>query len=349
MNVIIDINHPAHVHFFKNIYKILKNKGHIVIITVSKKEINIELLKLYNIEYKDIGSYGHSLFSKIMSFFLLEIRLLFIAIKFKPDIFLGIGSIRASHIAFLMNKKSYVFEDTEHSTEQIALYKPFATKIFTPDCFLDDLGPKQIRYPGYHELAYLHPNQFTPNPEVLKEIGLTEDSKFFVVRFVSWEASHDIGQKGLSLEDKRKLIETLKPHGKIIISSERELPSEFEEYRMTISPTKMHDLLYYATLYVGEGGTMASEAACLGTYSILINPLIAGTFEELKNKYHLLIQETNIDMLIKNINEFLTNPNKSEEYKINHTNFLNEKIDVTQYMIDLIEKEAITNTLKPLK
>jgi len=349
MKILIDINHPAHVHFFKNAYKILLRNEQEVIVTASKKEINFDLLKLYKIDYIDLGSYGKSFFFKIINFFIIEIRLLLIALKFKPDVLIGIGSFRASHIAFLLRKKSFIFEDTEHSTEQIILYKPFATKIFTPDCFLDDLGPKHVRYPGYHELAYLHPNRFTPNHEVLKEIGLTEQDKFFIVRFVSWEATHDIGYKGLSIEDKRKIIEKLKPHGKIIISSEKELPEEFEEYRMSICPTKMHDLLYYATMYIGEGGTMASEAACLGTYSILINPLIAGTFEELKNKYNLIIQEMKIENIIKIINKFLLNVILQNDIKLNHQIFLTDKIDVTQFIINLIDNESTANMQKHLK
>lgn len=200
-------------------------------------------------------------------------------------------------------------------------------------------GPKQIRYPGYHELAYLHPNRFTPNPEVFKEVGLTENDKFFIVRFVSWEASHDIGHKGLSLEDKRKLINYVKPYGKIIISAEKELPAEFEEYRMSICPTKMHDLLYYTTLYMGEGGTMASEAACLGTYSILINPLIAGTFENIKNKYQLMAQIYSIDEIISHLGSIDLNEIKNQA-KEKTNKLINDKIDLTEFLINLITSEA---------
>ena len=32
-----------------------------------------------------------------------------------------------------------------------------------------------IFYPGYHELAYLHPKYFTPDNEVLKELGLNQN------------------------------------------------------------------------------------------------------------------------------------------------------------------------------
>ena len=50
----------------------------------------------------------------------------------------------------------------------------------------------------------------------------------------------------------------------------------------------MHDLLYYATMYIGEGATMASEAAILGTPSIYINTLRLSYTDEEEAKYDLL-------------------------------------------------------------
>lgn len=338
MKIIIDINHPAHVHFFKNLYFELVKGGHEVIVTSTTKEISEVLLNKYSIPFVNLGTYRKGLFNKFIDFLFIGLKFTVFCLKFKPDYILSISSARP--FGTLVSKaKFFVFTDTEHAKEQIALFKPFATKIYTPDCFLDDLGPKQIRYSGYHELAYLHPNRFTPNPEVLKEIGLTENDKFFVIRFVSWEASHDIGHKGLSIEDKRKLINFLKPHGKIIISAEKELPAEFEECRMNICPTKMHDLLYYATMYLGEGGTMASEAACVGTYSILINPLKAGTFENIKNKYQLMAQIYDIDEILSHLNSIDLNEIKNQA-KEKSKQLLNDKIDVTDFLINLIKNES---------
>ena len=57
---------------------------------------------------------------------------------------------------------------------------------------------------------------------------------------------------------------------------------------MKIPKSKIHDLLYYATMYIGEGASMASEAAVLGTPSIYINPLRLGYLDELEKKYGLV-------------------------------------------------------------
>ncbi len=339
MKILVDINHPAHVHFFKNFIWEMQKKGHEVIVTASRKDIAFYLLEKYSIKFIDLGSYGNTVIQKALNVPVMAFKMIHVVRKYNPEILLGIASSRIAHAAFLLRKKSFVFTDTEHAKEQIALFKPFATSIFTPDCFRNDLGKKQVRYPGYHELAYLHPNRFTPNPEVLKEIGLNENDKFFIVRFVSWEASHDIGQKGLNLENKIKLIEMLKPHGKIIITSERELPEEFEEHRMRKCPTKMHDLLYYADMYFGESPTMATESAILGTKSFLINSWAynIGNMIDISEKYELMKVYRYEKEFFEKFETDLEHINNN--YKLKHKKFLEDKIDVTDYFINLIENE----------
>ena len=93
---------------------------------------------------------------------------------------------------------SLVFDDTEHAKIEHALLDPFASTICTPSCYRGNLGSKQVRYDGNHALAYLHPNYFTPDPAVLAEMGLKPDDPYIIVRFVSWDASHDVGQQGIS-------------------------------------------------------------------------------------------------------------------------------------------------------
>ena len=107
-----------------------------------------------------------------------------------------------------------------------------------------------------------------------------------------------IGHNGISIENKRKLIRLLNPLGRVIISSEKKLDDEFEKYRMSTCPTKMHDLLYYCSLFVGDGGTMASESAVLGTPSVHVSSLDAGVLKE-QVKYGLLTSLRNDKELIK--------------------------------------------------
>ena len=86
----------------------------------------------------------------------------------------------------------------------------------------------------------------------------------------------------------KNLIKTLSKYAKVFISSEDSLPDEFRPWQISIPPEKMHDALAYATLFIGEGATMASECAVLGTPAIYVNSLQLGyLFEE--EKYGLSV------------------------------------------------------------
>jgi predicted glycosyltransferase len=44
MRILIDIGHPAHVHFFKNFYWEMKKRGHDTIVFATQKDITIDLV-----------------------------------------------------------------------------------------------------------------------------------------------------------------------------------------------------------------------------------------------------------------------------------------------------------------
>jgi predicted glycosyltransferase len=339
MKILVDIGHPAHVHLFKNMIWNLEEDGHEVKITARDKEITLYLLGAYGFGYENVGKHRKGLVNKAWGVIHVDYKLYKVAKKFKPDIFTSHGSMYASHVAKLLGKPHISLEDTEHSTGQIRLYAPFTDVVLTPSCFKIDLGKKQVKYNGYHELAYLHPNYFKPDPSVLDELGLSEDDKFIILRFVSWSASHDIGEKGFDLETKRQFIKELKNYGRVFITSEEKLSREFEKYKISTPPEKIHDLLYYATIYIGEGATMATEAGLLGTPSIYLSSLVGtmGNFEELENGYGLVYSFRDPRMALEKALELLEDEKVKAKWQKKREKLLNEKIDVTKFMIDFIE------------
>ena len=335
--IVVDVNHPAHVHFFKHFIVEMRERGHEVLITASDKDVTINLLNAYGFDFVNMGTYGNTVLRKIANVPLMDLRMVHAVQKFCPDALLGIASSRTAHSAFVLRKKSIVFDDSEHKG-QLWAYLPFASTVVTPTCFKKNLGKKHMRYAGYHELAYLHPHRFTPNPQVLDEFGLSENTPFFIVRFVSWRAVHDMGEKGFTEKGKRKLVRELMKHGKVIITSEENLPSDLQTYSLSVSLEKVHDLLYYATMYVGEGATMASEAAVLGTPSVYVSSISAGTLEEQEKKYGLLRHFRNEDDALKHVGELLCIDSLKERWREKRATMLKDKIDVTQYMVELVEK-----------
>jgi predicted glycosyltransferase len=164
MKLLIDIGHPAHVHLFKNFVWEMKKRGHEVLITARKKEITLDLLDKYGFDYITVGEMKSGTFNLMKEWVLRDIRILNLALNFNPDILIGMHNPVVSHVAKILRKKSIIFTDTEHAKLANWVTFPFSDSICTPSCFKRDIGKKQIRYNGYHELAYLHPNYFTPNP-----------------------------------------------------------------------------------------------------------------------------------------------------------------------------------------
>ncbi len=336
MNILIDIGHPAHVHFFRNAVMTWQRK-HSVIITARQKDGVDLLLKSYGLEYKLLSRPSKRKFGLLRELFIHEARLLQIARKFNPRVILSVAGTFNVHAAQWLRIPSIVFYDTEHAKMQNLISYPFATKICTPSCYQGDMGKKHIRYSGYQELAYLHPNEFVPDASVLKELHVQPDSPFFILRFVSWGASHDIGQAGFSESGKRRLVASLKAHGDVFISSEAPLPPELEPHRLTVSPEKIHDLLFYASMYIGEGATMASEAAVLGTPSVFVSSLSLGYLMELEEKYQLVHSFAEQKAAMEYIQRTLGKKSLKKEWADKRARMLEDKIDVTPWIVDLID------------
>jgi len=338
MKILINIGHPAHVHLFKNMIKKLE-KGHIIKIVTRDKDVTLKLLDAYGFEYEVMSGYYNTMLGKIYDFIKTDLKLFKIAIKTKPDMLIAVGDPYVAQVGKLIRKPSIVFTDTEHAKLANKLTFPFTTVICTPSCYKEYLGKKQVRYNGYHELAYLHPNYFKPDPSVLDDLGLSKNDKFTVLRFVSWDASHDIGQWGLDLKIKQRYIGELEKYGEVFITSEAKLEKELDKYKPRISPEKIHDLLHYATLYVGEGATMATEAGILGTPSIYISSLAGtmGNFEELEKKYGLVYSFRNPDMALEKALQILKDEKVKAKWQKRREKLLNEKMDVTKFMTEFIE------------
>jgi predicted glycosyltransferase len=340
MRVIIDMGHPAHVHFFKNTIWNLEKKGHKVMVVSRDKDVVINLLNAYKIPHTVLSKVKPGKAHLFEELIIREYKLLNIARKFNPDVLMGILSPNVAQVGWILRKKSIIFNDTEHAKIAQKITYPFCDVICTPSCYLKDEGKKQIRYNGYHELAYLHPSYFTPNPEVVKELGVEMGKPFIILRFVSWGAHHDVGQHGI--KNKVALVQEFEKYGKVFITSEGPLEEEFEKYRIRVPPEKIHHLLYYATLYVGEGATMAVESSILGTPSIYISTLAGtmGNFSELEEKYGLLFNYSDSDAALVKAIELLKDPELKKNWETKRASLLKDKIDVTSFIIKLIENTS---------
>jgi len=341
MKIIIGICHPKDVHFWKYIINNLENDGHAVKILAWDKDVTLYLLNAYGFNYELIGKNHKNLIGKSYDMFKSDLKVFKIAKRFKPDIFIH-GDPYLAHVSKVFGKLHIDYCDTEHAKLVHLSTFPFSDAVITPSCFKKKINPKKhITFNGYSELAYLHPNYFKPDPSVLDDLGLSKDNKFkfIILRFVSWGASHDIGQHGFT--NKEDIVRKIEEYGRVFITSEQKLSKDLEKYRITVPPEKIHDLLYYAKMYIGEGATMASEAAVLGTPAIYVNTLRLGYLDEQEEKYGLVYNfsdpKTAQEQAFRKAVELLEDKNLRRRWQKKRERLLNEKKDVTAWITNFIE------------
>jgi len=339
MKILIDIGHPSHVHYFRNFIKLMQVKGHEFFITARDKEVAQKLLSAYGIDYTSRGKGKSGVVGKIIYTLKTDIELFKFAKKTNPDILLSCSSAYLAHVSFLLRKPHICIDDTDIAKYEHLMYVPFSDCIISPVGFNKNFSSKHVFIDCTFDLFYLHPKYFTPNLKIKDELGIDGSKKSIFIRFTSMSASHDWGKHKITYTDKLLLINSLKENYKILISSEDELPDNLNQYKIKLRPEAIHDALYYSNLFIGESGSMSTEAAILGTPSINLAEaaLEVGVFKRLSDCgiYRII---TNIDEAINitetMLNEFsyLENFNRSREI------FLKQIINPTDFLVWFIEK-----------
>ncbi|MCU4975356.1 DUF354 domain-containing protein [Halobacteria archaeon AArc-m2/3/4] len=336
-DVVVTIQHPANVHFFRNAIHELSEAGYNVHVFAREKDIACDLLDVYDIEYTLLAGEAHSLFQLVRVQAKYEYEILKRTRKMDGAVLLAVSEPAITHASTCFNCRSILFTDTEHATIQNTLAYPFADVICTPASYWGDLGSKHVRYAGNHQLAYLHPNRFEPDPTVLDAAGVDEDEQLVLIRLIAWEAAHDIGHGGLG--NTEAIVEQLERAGAtVLITSETELPRQLRRHEVDIPPHKILDLMYYSDLYLGEGSTMALESAVLGTPAMYVSSYSAGVVDELEREYGLAFRydedPDETEILDRALSLLAEQP---ETWQSRRDQYLEENTDTTDFIVEAVE------------
>ena len=348
MKILFYLVHPAHFHLFKNVIKELKRNNIQSVVIIRPKESLEELCISEDLDYIKVndGKRKNNKFSMLTDMINRDFRAYHLIKIIKPDLLIG-SSVEITHIGKLLGIPSYITHEDDYDNMKFFYYSafPFATKIISPNgCRQGRWKKKTIFYPGYHELSYLHPNNFAPDEEVQNKLP---KESYFLLRFSQFTAHHDFGASGISDQLALQIINLLKPHGKIMISSERELSGELEKYRITYKASELHDILYSAKMLIGDSQSMTMESAILGVPAIRFNKFAENysitVLDELEDNYGLAIgiNNKNPDKLLFTINELLNNPETNNIWNKRKDKMLSEKIDTCQYFVSLISDYLI--------
>lgn len=345
MKVLFMISHPAHFHMFRYTIDNLQRDGHQVVTVIRPKDVLEQLCKNAGLPFykvkdrpKKWGMFGLGLFliEKIFEVWR-------IARKEKPDMLVGSDGVLAI-VGRLIRKPS--FECYEDDAEAIALYAkmffPFYTGLVCPECCsAGKWVKKKTGYKSYHELGYLHPNQFTPDRAKVEQYGIDTTQPYTLIRFAQLTAHHDVGIHGINTEIAQHIIDMVRASGPVYITSERPLEAQFEPYRIKIDPLDMHHVMAFASLYIGDSQTMAAEAGVLGTPFVRLNDFVGrlSYLNELERDYRLGFgHKTNdVEGFYASIQKWLDTPDRKVICAQRREKMLSEKIDYAKFLTWFIE------------
>jgi len=309
----------------------MKKEGHEFLLMVKERENTATLLDLLGFDYETFGKSYTGKLGKGIGIIHNDLSLINKAKNFEPDITASIGGLYSVHVGSVFGSATIDFMDTETATFTNLLTFPCADVIATPDCYRAYVPKKKhIKYKGYHELAYLHPDRFTPDKFVLDELGL-KPKEYTVMRFSSMDASHQVDERVLDRRDMIDLVRLLDEYGPVIVSSEGPLPSPIRKHESDIPDHKFHDVLAFSRLYIGEGATTASEAGVLGVPWIYLSNKNRGYLEDQELKYELGAQITTSHDAFFTIRSILEETVKID-FQAARKRLLKDKIDVTSWM-----------------
>jgi len=254
----------------------LEAQGHEFLIVARDNDVIHDLLQRHAIPFVSRGRGGFSIPGKMAYIARANYVLMRQALQFRPDLMLSVASPYLAQVGWMLRIPTVTLDDTEGAILGRMLYLPFTNMVLTPDTYRNDLGPKQVWVNSSLEMCYLHPKYFGGKIDPITELGLNPDEPYAIVRLVSWKAVHDRGHRGLSPDRVQQVCRELSKHCRVFISSESQIPPELQAYRIPITPDRLHAALSGASLYVGEGATMAAEAAMLGVPSCYVSSIDLG-------------------------------------------------------------------------
>lgn len=267
MKILVDLNHPVDINFFKNAIRLwTAEHGCQVDICLQPRGKMVAILQSELPEYAftTMGTFQKTMARKILMHawrfpqFANHVR------RGRYDVVASFGGIVVSHATWLLGKPSVIFDDDIEYGIGYWPYKPFATRLLLP-AQVPATGRNIMRYKGFKELAYLHPNYFRPDEGTLAEYGLEPSSYVFVreVSKVSGNYAH-LETGGLA-----GVCARVKEQGLMVVLSleDKSLKDQFAPHCIILQePVRdIHSLMHFARLTISSGDTMARESCLAGT------------------------------------------------------------------------------------
>jgi uncharacterized protein len=283
MRIWIDLDNSPHVQFFPPIIKRLEEAGYAVEITARRFGQVEEMARAHGLRYVVIGEHHTPRFflTRAAATCLRAAKLLRYGQQVRPAIAVNHGSRSQVLAAWFLGIPVMAIYDYEFADTKV--FSRMATKLLMPETIPSatlegrhiDLS-KVIRYPGFKENVYL--SGWHNSPGILDDLKLDPGKLIITVRPPATWAHY---QSPYSEVLFRALVERLRDDRDvqvIVLPRTRKQGEDLKRaYGMKSAPFHVPDkavdalsLMAHSDAVLSGGGTMAREAAILGTpaYSI---------------------------------------------------------------------------------
>jgi predicted glycosyltransferase len=313
----------------------LRARGHDVVVTARDKDVAVDLLETFEIEHTVLSTQRQGSVNLARELASRTYKLTRFANARDVDAMIGLMGPSIAPASRLLRIPSFVLYDTEIASRTNTWVYPMATEVITPDCYTGPVRGTHVTYKGYHELAYLHPARFTPDPSRIGAFGLERERPYVLIRLPSFASSHDSKESSTSSQAWMSWIRSVSQSHQVVISSERELAPDLEPYRLTGPTADIHHVTTFADVVIGESATMAAEAAVLGTPAILIGATSRGYIDDIERRYGLIryFEPHQFDEAIGAARRTLDQRSDSR-FAEAHDRLVRDHIDVTSWLTD---------------
>jgi uncharacterized protein len=353
MRILVFANTPAHVHLYRHAVDRLERAGHDVLILTREYACTTDLLEFFELPYRIYGRHSTDTYS--LPRFARELTGQFGTIvreslRFRPDVVFGRGPYAA--LAGTVTRRPVVLVlDDEPSDFNHSVSRPFADCILSPAVTRRDLGDAHYTFEGFKECAYLHPDVFKPEENVREYLGVAADEPYVIVRFNALDALHDAEIEGFTRAQRRDLLEHLSERATVFVSDEggtmdlREHPARPYD----LHPALIHDAMAEASLLVADTGTMATEAALLGTPAFRYKGTDEheyGEFEALE-RAGLAEQFNDYETIRARSLDILNDPTAESRWQERRRDYADDLVNLTELLVEVATSRGAVDRLSP--
>ncbi|WP_456472304.1 DUF354 domain-containing protein [Methanocaldococcus sp.] len=265
----VDLTNDPHVHFF---YQLIEKLDNNVLITYRKIGRIRDIIKLYNLKAKCVGSHGANLIDKLINSSKRIYSLAKLINKYHPKVAIAKHSVELPRVAFGLNIPTIFVVDNEQAEAQNRLTIPLVDVLIKP------IATDLEKFKGFCEIVEFDGVCEMANVKSRLKIGLDEsvnkyldEDKYNIVLRPCPISSYCNGHKDIIPKIINELNKKLDCNF-IVFPRNKKQELYYKKIATVPEPLDSISLLYKCDFMIGAGGTMNREASVLGTPTVSCYP-----------------------------------------------------------------------------